>query len=251
VFLPHLGSFGDLIRDHLPWLWAQFIPGDLVGGNPAHTVLYPAPPDPRLWAPVAAAYPAGFDHRIPTEPVESAVRRVAADLFPTASLRTRQPDGENYPKPPITQPPPQPIDLVLAPRRKPWADAKGGWPWADLAARLRAAGHCIGLVGSQAESEPIPADAVAWEHPDGDLIGSLLGLTVRITYDMYGIPDRLDCFYKGVLDTSTGGLVSGSGEVRWRCAPESGNAAWCLVVMSAPNIGTARVYTLICPEIQP
>jgi hypothetical protein len=173
VFLPHLGTFGDLIRDHLPWLWAHYAPGDVIGGHPAHAVLYPAPPDPRLWAPVAAAYPTGFDHRIPDEPVEAAVRRCAADLFPTVSLRARQPDGEHYHKPAIPLPPPQPIDLVLAPRRKPWADAKTGWPWAELASRLRSAGYRVGLVGSQAESEPIPADAVAWEHPDGDLIGSL------------------------------------------------------------------------------
>jgi hypothetical protein len=53
-----------------------------------------------------------------------------------------------------------------------------------------------------------------------------LGLTpgqARIIYVMYGIPDRLDCFYKGVLVASTGGLVSGTGTLQWTCAPASGD----------------------------
>jgi hypothetical protein len=70
---------------------------------------------------------------------------------------------------------------------------------------------------------------------------------VRITYNMYGIPDRLDCFYKGVLVASTGGLVSGTGTLQWTYAPAPSDAAWCFVVMSAPNSGTAWVYTINCP----
>ncbi len=70
---------------------------------------------------------------------------------------------------------------------------------------------------------------------------------VRITYDMYGIPDRLDCFYKGVLVASTGGLVSGTETLQWAYAPAPGDPAVCLIVMSAPNSGTAWVYTINCP----
>lgn len=77
-------------------------------------------------------------------------------------------------------------------------------------------------------------------------LGASPGL-VRITYDMYGIPDRLDCFYKGVLVASTGGLVSGTGTLQWTYAPAPGDPSWCLVVMSAPNSGTAWVYTINCP----
>ena len=77
-------------------------------------------------------------------------------------------------------------------------------------------------------------------------LGPTPGL-VRITYDMYSIPDRLDCFYKGVLVASTGALVSGSGTLQWTYAPALGDPAWCLVVMSAPNSGTAWVYTINCP----
>jgi len=71
---------------------------------------------------------------------------------------------------------------------------------------------------------------------------------VRITYDMYSIPDRLDCFCKGVLVASTGGLVSGSATLQWAYNPQPGDPSWCLVVMSAPNSGTAWIYTLNCPE---
>jgi hypothetical protein len=71
--------------------------------------------------------------------------------------------------------------------------------------------------------------------------------SVSITYDMYGIPDRLDCFYKGVLVASTGGLVSGTGTLQWAYAPAPGDPAVCLIVMRAPNNGTAWIYTINCP----
>ena len=64
---------------------------------------------------------------------------------------------------------------------------------------------------------------------------------------MYGITDRLGCFYKGVLVASTGGLVSGTGTLQWVYAPAPSDPAWRLVVMSAPNSGTARFYTINCP----
>ncbi len=78
-------------------------------------------------------------------------------------------------------------------------------------------------------------------------LGPTAGI-VRITYDMYSIPDRLDCFYQGVLVASTGGLVSGSATLQWAYNPLPGDPTWCLVVMSAPNNGTAWVYTLNCPN---
>jgi hypothetical protein len=77
-------------------------------------------------------------------------------------------------------------------------------------------------------------------------LGTTPGL-VQITYNMYSITDRLDCLYKGVLVASTGGLVSGSGTLSWAYAPAPGDPAWCLIVVSAPNSGTAWVYTMQCP----
>jgi hypothetical protein len=79
-------------------------------------------------------------------------------------------------------------------------------------------------------------------HGFGDQAG-----TVRIAYQMYTVPDRLDCYYRGVLVATTGGLVSGSGELNWHYDPQDGDPSWCLVVMSAPNDGTAWTYTLHCP----
>jgi hypothetical protein len=70
---------------------------------------------------------------------------------------------------------------------------------------------------------------------------------VRITYDMFTIPDRLDCYYMGVLVATTGGLVSGQGTLEWSYLPALGDPSWCLVVVSAPNSGTAWVYTINCP----
>lgn len=177
VFLPWFGHFGDLVRDVLPWIWAKSQPGDIIGGNPLHGSLYPAPPDPRLWAPVAAHYPTGYDYRIRPEALEERLRAVAQDLWPRADLVAWAPDGEHYPKPPILLPEPHPVDVVLAPRTKPYTDAKNGWPWADLAHSCRKRGWIVGLAGSRAESADVPADVAAWDRdPTGDAVTGTLRL---------------------------------------------------------------------------
>ncbi|MBA3846795.1 MAG: hypothetical protein H0X45_09140 [Planctomycetes bacterium] len=70
---------------------------------------------------------------------------------------------------------------------------------------------------------------------------------MRIAYDMFGIPDRLDCLYAGTMVVTTGGLVSGTGALIWTYAAVPGEPTWCLVVMSAPRSGTAWTYTIHCP----
>ena len=177
VFLPWFGHFGDLVRDVLPWIWAQYQPGDIIGGNPLHGPLYPAAPEPRLWAPVAAHFPAGYDYRVRPEGLEERLRAVAQDLWPRADLVAWAPDGESYPKPPILLPDPHPVDVVLAPRSKPYADAKNGWPWANLARSCRERGWIVGLAGSRAESADVPADLAAWDlDPAGDAVTGTLRL---------------------------------------------------------------------------
>ena len=177
VFLPWFGHFGDLVRDVLPCIWAQYQPGDIIGGNPQHGPLYPTPPDPRLWAPVAAHYPAGYDYRVRPEALEEALRGVAQDLWPRADLVAWAPDGESYPKPPIPMPEPHPVDVVLAPRVKPYEDAKSGWPWANLARSCRERGWIVGLAGSRAESADVLADVAAWDlDPAGDAVTGTLRL---------------------------------------------------------------------------
>jgi hypothetical protein len=188
VFLPWVGTFGELIRDALPWLWAHWQPGDIIGGNPAHAALYPTPPDSRLWAPVATHYPLGFDHHIPANPAEAAIRQVAADLWPHASLRAWAPDGEAYPKPPIPLPEPHPVDVVLAPRVKSYADAKNGYHWTELARVCREHGWTVGLAGSRSESAEVLADVAAWDlDPAGDAVTGTLrllqGSRVVVTLD--------------------------------------------------------------------
>jgi hypothetical protein len=77
-------------------------------------------------------------------------------------------------------------------------------------------------------------------------LGATPGI-VRITYEMFGIPDRLDCLFKSVLVASTGGVVSGAGALQWAYQPAPGDPTWCKVVVSAPASGTAWEYTLHCP----
>lgn len=161
----------------LPWIWAQYQPGDIIGGNPLHGQLYPTPLDPRLWAPVAEHYPAGYDYRIRPDALEEQLRAAAQDLWPRADLVAWAPDGERYPKPPIPLPDPHPVDVVLAPRAKPYADAKNGWPWAFLARSCHDRGWSVGLAGSRAESADIPAEVAAW---DLDLTGDAVTGTLRL-----------------------------------------------------------------------
>ncbi len=188
VFLPWFGHFGDLVSDVLPWMWAQFQPGDVIGGNPLHLPLYPVLPDPRLWEPVARTYPSGYDYRLRPDDLEAELRRIAHDQWPRADLVTWSPDGEAYPKPPIPLPEPHPVDVVLAPRVKPYTDTKNGWPWAALAAEVRERGWTVGLAGSRAESADVPADVAAWSlDPEGDAVTGTLrllrGARVVVTLD--------------------------------------------------------------------
>lgn len=177
VFLPWYGHFGDLIRDVLPWMWALYQPGDVIGGNPLHSPLYPAAPNAHLWTLVAAHYPQGFDPRIRPDALEVALRRTAQELWPRAEILTWHPHGPIFPKPVVPLPEPYPIDVVLAPRVKPYDDAKNDWPWADLATACRARGWRIGIAGSRDESVIIPAEVTSWDlQPAGDAITGTLRL---------------------------------------------------------------------------
>jgi hypothetical protein len=71
--------------------------------------------------------------------------------------------------------------------------------------------------------------------------------TVRIDYNMFDVPDRLDCYYHGVLVATTGDLVSNTGTLAWAYDPDAGGPSWCLVVISAPTTGTGWTYTVHCP----
>ena len=188
VFLPWFGHFGDLVRDVLPWLWAHYQPGDVIGGKPLHGALYPVTPEPALWAPVATHYPVGYDYHIRPGELQIELRRIAGERWPGAHILAWAPDGETYPKPPIPLPESYPVDVVLAPRAKPYADAKNGWPWDDLANACRARGWTVGLAGSRAESASEIADVTAWDlDPAGDdvtgTVRLLRGARVVVTLD--------------------------------------------------------------------
>jgi hypothetical protein len=147
------------------------------GGNPLHGPLYPTPPEPSLWTPVTAHYPTGYDYRTRSDVLVERLRAVAQDVWPRADIVAWAPDGESYPKPPLLLPEPYPVDVVLAPRAKPYADAKNGWPWADLARTCCDRGWMVGLAGSRAESAEVPADVAAWDlDPAGDAVTGTLRL---------------------------------------------------------------------------
>ncbi len=69
---------------------------------------------------------------------------------------------------------------------------------------------------------------------------------VRVTYDMYGVADRMDIYYQNQLLASTKTLVSGSGELSFNYYPVGG-VTQIKVVMSSDGDGTSWEYLVYCP----
>lgn len=67
---------------------------------------------------------------------------------------------------------------------------------------------------------------------------------LNLYYQMYSIPDRLDLIYEGTTIFTTGGLVSGSQTIQ---RDIDGDAKEILVRITAPNSGTAWVFSIDCP----
>ena len=65
---------------------------------------------------------------------------------------------------------------------------------------------------------------------------------------MYGVPDKLEVFYRDTLIATTGGLVSGSDSLQFIYNPPLGGPYYCTIKLSAPNSGTAWDFTAKCPD---
>ena len=78
------------------------------------------------------------------------------------------------------------------------------------------------------------------------------GVTFRVEYEAYGIPDRFDVLHKGKRLASTGGLVSGAGAltVRLPADPSDPTNGEVSVAVYGPHQGTAWNYQLFCPNGQ-
>ncbi len=74
-------------------------------------------------------------------------------------------------------------------------------------------------------------------------LGSTSG-TFRFTYAAYSIPDQFDIYYEGTLIYTTGGPVSGFGDVMVSYGP--GTSTVIEVVVTGPS-GTVWDYTVYCP----
>ncbi|ALA07171.1 putative major virion structural protein [Brevibacillus phage SecTim467] len=78
-------------------------------------------------------------------------------------------------------------------------------------------------------------------HEMGDKSGS-----VRIDYDMYGYPDRIDVFYQSQLLASSNGYVVNKGQVNFSYAPVGG-VTQIKVIISSDSDGTSWEYMVNCP----
>ena len=72
--------------------------------------------------------------------------------------------------------------------------------------------------------------------------------TVRITYDMYRIADKMDVYFNGNLVATTKNLVSGQGMLEWKYFAKANEPDFCTIVLTAPNNGTSWKYFIACPE---
>lgn len=67
---------------------------------------------------------------------------------------------------------------------------------------------------------------------------------LNLYYQMFTNPDRLDLIYEGTTIFTTGGLVSGSQTIE---RDIDGDAKEILVRITAPNSGTAWIFSIDCP----
>lgn len=100
-------------------------------------------------------------------------------------------------------------------------------------------------------SNPIQCNVQSGSGGQGtSFINQILGTDtgfVRVTYQMYSVPDRMDVYYNNNLMASTNGLVSGTGTLLFYYAPDSAGPYSCVIKISAPNPGTAWNFTAYCP----
>jgi hypothetical protein len=71
---------------------------------------------------------------------------------------------------------------------------------------------------------------------------------VVINYDMHDIPDQIDVYYGVKLVHSTNRLVYNAGSLTWDYPADPKIGFSCVVVVHAPNNGTAWDYTVSCPK---
>lgn len=77
-------------------------------------------------------------------------------------------------------------------------------------------------------------------------MGSTAGRVV-ISYDMYGIADRIDVYYQNQLLASTNAEVSGSGTVQFQYSPVGGVTQIKVVMTSTSVSGSSWEYMVNCP----
>lgn len=71
---------------------------------------------------------------------------------------------------------------------------------------------------------------------------------VRVSYEMFNVPDRMQLIYNGQVVADTGGLVPGQGSLYWYYPADPGQPTTLTIRVYAPNPGTAWNYTFYCPH---
>jgi hypothetical protein len=72
--------------------------------------------------------------------------------------------------------------------------------------------------------------------------------TVRVTFDLYSIPDKMEIIYNGQVVATTSTFVSGVGALEFYYPARPNEPDYCTIRVSAPQDGTSWEYYINCPE---
>lgn len=100
---------------------------------------------------------------------------------------------------------------------------------------------------------PLPCQATlepSWGAGTGvqetyHIMGSTPGEVV-IEYEMFNKPDRMDVFYKGILQATTGTFVADGGKLSFQYTPD-GTVEDLVIRVQGQEEGTSYVYRIFCP----
>ncbi|SKC08095.1 hypothetical protein SAMN05660841_04094 [Sphingobacterium nematocida] len=79
------------------------------------------------------------------------------------------------------------------------------------------------------------------------MLGSTSG-TVILQYHTQVVPDEVKLIYEDKVVATTGGLVSGPGQLSWNYIADTNKPNYCYVEVTAPHDNTIWEYIVNCPN---
>lgn len=176
IVSPFYGEFGFLILKHVRYVHYLNTPNKIVCCPRGHESLYPTATG--FFYDYNDPVPQSNKHNgnwyIPNEALDQRLRQ----LFPTATIIQPVYDCHwhvsDLIKPSLKATPYfDKTDLVISPRNKSLFEERNWKHWPRIIQALQHHNFKIGIAGSKETSTNYPNTAQAWDHPDGDITGSI------------------------------------------------------------------------------